>query len=158
MGDTIGDTEARLARLEASYATLLSAVHHSSANVTHIVTPLDVAWQLNTAMVIFLMQIGFAMLEVGFVRAKSTKSILMKNLLDCCITVILWWLLGAPFAVSLPIPTTSPLITHTLCAAAANTPMHMPAWHALRDFAPSRPLSLRWCLSVRGRQLLHRRA
>ena len=44
------------------------------------------------------MQAGFAMLEVGAVRAKNAQNILLKNLFDVCIGAILWWLLGYGFA------------------------------------------------------------
>jgi Amt family ammonium transporter len=44
------------------------------------------------------MQSGFAMLEVGVVRAKNAQNILLKNLFDVCIGALLWWLLGFGFA------------------------------------------------------------
>jgi len=43
---------------------------------------------------ILLMQAGFALFEVGTVQAKNAKSILFKNLIDCCIGIISWWLVG----------------------------------------------------------------
>mmetsp|Transcript_11542 Transcript_11542/g.36539 ORF Transcript_11542/g.36539 Transcript_11542/m.36539 type:complete len:452 (-) Transcript_11542:2160-3515(-) len=43
---------------------------------------------------VFFMQCGFAMLEAGTVRAKNTKNILIKNLLDACIGGIMWYLVG----------------------------------------------------------------
>lgn len=47
---------------------------------------------------VFLMQAGFAALEAGSVRAKNTKNILLKNLLDACVGAVIWWSLGFPFA------------------------------------------------------------
>merc|ERR1719506_1942599 len=47
---------------------------------------------------VFLMQAGFAALEAGSVRAKNTKNILLKNLLDACLGAVVWWALGFPFA------------------------------------------------------------
>jgi len=44
------------------------------------------------------MQAGFALLEAGSVRAKNTKNILMKNLLDPCIGAVCWWTVGYGFA------------------------------------------------------------
>jgi Amt family ammonium transporter len=40
---------------------------------------------------VFFMQCGFALLEAGTVRAKNTKNILLKNLLDACVGAIIWW-------------------------------------------------------------------
>ena len=67
-------------------------------------TTLDVIWNLDTTFIIFLMQIGFGMLEAGTVRAKNTKSILMKNLLDSCLCAIIWWAIGCSLAVRRPVP------------------------------------------------------
>ncbi|KAE9413561.1 hypothetical protein Angca_008620 [Angiostrongylus cantonensis] len=50
------------------------------------------------ALVIFFMQCGFAFLEAGAVRSKNTTNILIKNLLDSCISVIGYWSLGWAFA------------------------------------------------------------
>ena len=43
-------------------------------------------------------QIGFAMLEAGSVRYKSTKNILLKNVLNTTLTALVWWALGHTFA------------------------------------------------------------
>jgi len=43
---------------------------------------------------IFSMQIGFSMFEVGCVQAKSTKNVLIKNALDVCITSVCWATVG----------------------------------------------------------------
>ncbi|KAF4676094.1 hypothetical protein FOL47_006702 [Perkinsus chesapeaki] len=37
---------------------------------------------------------GFAMLEAGSVRVFNVQAILMKNLLDVCISPLVWWLMG----------------------------------------------------------------
>lgn len=44
------------------------------------------------------MQAGFAMLELGSVRAKNAQNILLKNLLASPLTTILWWTWGFAFA------------------------------------------------------------
>jgi Amt family ammonium transporter len=59
---------------------------------------IDTLWQLLAAFMVFLMQAGFAALEAGSVRAKNTKNILLKNLLDACLGAVVWWALGFPFA------------------------------------------------------------
>jgi Amt family ammonium transporter len=43
---------------------------------------------------VFFMQPGFAMVEVGFTRAKNAANILMKNLMDFSVGSIAFWLIG----------------------------------------------------------------
>ena len=43
---------------------------------------LDNIWTLLTAVLVFFMQAGFALVETGFTRAKNACNILMKNLMD----------------------------------------------------------------------------
>lgn len=47
---------------------------------------------------VFFMQAGFAMLEMGSVRSKNAMNILIKNLLDIAITTIIWFFCGYGFA------------------------------------------------------------
>ena len=128
--------EERLARLTLSVESLSAQVQALQMTNNQTITHIDTAWRLETSMVIFLMQIGFAMLEVGFVRAKSTKSILMKNLLDCCVTAIVWYLVGAPLAVRSRPTFTSlanahmclilhPVLPHRDCTVSASLSMAM---------------------------------
>ncbi|KAI8475975.1 MAG: putative amt protein [Monoraphidium minutum] len=62
------------------------------------------AYALNTVFVlfsgylVFLMQAGFAMLCAGHVRVKNNMNILMKNLVDCAVGTLAWYLLGNGFA------------------------------------------------------------
>lgn len=51
-------------------------------------------WVLFGAILVFFMQTGFAMLEVGSVQAKNTKNILIKNIFDAAIGSISFWLIG----------------------------------------------------------------
>merc|ERR1711991_618040 len=51
---------------------------------------------------VFLMQAGFALLEVGSVRAKNARNILMKNFLDLAIGALSFWLFGWAFAYGVP--------------------------------------------------------
>ena len=63
-------------------------------------TDIDAWYLVVMGCLVFFMQAGFALLEAGSVRAKNTKNILMKNLLDACIGAILWWAIGYGLAVS----------------------------------------------------------
>lgn len=59
---------------------------------------IDVIWYIYCGTLVFLMQAGFAMLEVGSVRKKNSKNILVKNFLDACIGAIMWWAFGYAIA------------------------------------------------------------
>lgn len=62
--------------------------------ITELATSLDTVWVLLAAMLVFIMQAGFAMVEAGFARTKNTANILMKNLLDFSVGSLLFWALG----------------------------------------------------------------
>lgn len=51
-------------------------------------------WFLIGAALVFWMQAGFAMVEVGFTRAKNAGNILMKNLMDFCIGCVVFIAIG----------------------------------------------------------------
>ena len=57
-------------------------------------TAINTVWTLIAAFLVFFMQAGFAMVEVGFTRAKNASNILMKNLMDFSIGSIAFWLIG----------------------------------------------------------------
>ncbi len=59
----------------------------------------DTLWLMICAFLVFFMQCGFALLEAGTVRAKNTKNILLKNLLDACVGAMIWWSFGHSIAV-----------------------------------------------------------
>ncbi len=54
-------------------------------------------WVLLGAILIFIMQAGFAMLETGFTRVKNAGNIAMKNLLDFSLGSVAFFLLGFGF-------------------------------------------------------------
>ena len=55
---------------------------------------IDTVWTLFAAVLVFLMQAGFAMLETGLTRAKNAANILMKNLMDFSIGSLAFWAIG----------------------------------------------------------------
>ena len=70
----------------------------SSFDLQSLKDDLDTFWLMFGAILVFFMQCGFAMLEVGSVSKKNTKNILIKNIGDAAIGAICWWLLGFGFA------------------------------------------------------------
>ncbi len=59
---------------------------------------LDVVWVGLAAALVFLMQIGFGLLESGMTRAKNAANIVAKNLVDMSIGAVFFWAFGAAFA------------------------------------------------------------
>ncbi|CBJ33604.1 Ammonium transporter [Ectocarpus siliculosus] len=51
-------------------------------------------WLMFGAVLVFFMQTGFAMLEVGAVQAKNAKNILIKNVFDASLGGIMWYTTG----------------------------------------------------------------
>lgn len=62
--------------------------------VAEMAASIDTVWVLLGAMLVFLMQLGFSLVESGFARTKNTANILMKNLIDISTGSILYWLIG----------------------------------------------------------------
>jgi Amt family ammonium transporter len=54
----------------------------------------DTIWTLVTAMLVFFMNLGFAMVESGLCRSKNTVNILSKNFIVFAISSIAFWVIG----------------------------------------------------------------
>lgn len=63
-----------------------------------VATLLGPLWTTLCAMLVFLMQAGFAMLEAGSVRAKNARNVLFKNAADVCVGALLWFVIGHALA------------------------------------------------------------
>ncbi|MBP9030881.1 MAG: ammonium transporter, partial [Dysgonomonadaceae bacterium] len=61
---------------------------------TSTLSALNTVWVLITAVLVFFMQTGFALVETGFTRTKNTTNILFKNLIDFCIGSVVFWIIG----------------------------------------------------------------
>lgn len=55
---------------------------------------LDYHWVIISAFLVFMMQLGFALVETGCVRSKNTINVAMKNLADVTFGFIFFWLVG----------------------------------------------------------------
>jgi Amt family ammonium transporter len=105
----------------AMYDAINTIVEGTKEDVARMYSNLDVLLLLFGAYLVFFMQVrlakfchayrgnylqcvvwhsqcGFALLEAGSVRAKNTKNILLKNVLDACLGGLIWWTIGFPIA------------------------------------------------------------
>lgn len=57
----------------------------------------DTLWVLITAMLVFFMNLGFALVESGFARSKNTVNILSKNFIVFAISSLAFWAVGWGF-------------------------------------------------------------
>ena len=71
-----------------------TAVFADEINTAQNAVAIDTVWTLIAAVLVFFMQAGFAMVEVGFTRAKNASNILMKNLMDFSIGSLAYWAVG----------------------------------------------------------------
>jgi len=55
---------------------------------------MDMIWTLMASFLIFLMQAGFTLVEVGFTRAKNAGHVVMKNMIDFALGSIGFFLIG----------------------------------------------------------------
>ena len=54
----------------------------------------NMAWIAIAAALVFIMQVGFALLESGMSRAKNCVNVLMKNYMDLCVGSLVFWCIG----------------------------------------------------------------
>lgn len=70
------------------------AVAQEGPTVESVAAGLDYVWVMIAAILVFLMQAGFALLEAGSTRAQNTGSVFMKNLMDFCMCGLAFWAFG----------------------------------------------------------------
>ena len=86
---------------EANAAMSAYTPLYADANATtwerdaELATALDTLWLLQSSIFIFIMQAGFALVEVGSVTSKSTQDIMLKNVMDVSTSLVIWWLCGS---------------------------------------------------------------
>ena len=71
------------------------ALADDAATAESVQTNLNVVWTLVAAILVFMMQAGFALVETGFTRAKNAANIMMKNLMDFAAGSLAFYVLGA---------------------------------------------------------------
>lgn len=77
---------------------LLSASPASAATIESLSADIDVIWVAAAAAFVFLMQLGFSLVEAGLVRAKNVANIVAKNIADMSIGAVFYWAIGAALA------------------------------------------------------------
>ena len=73
---------------------IVSAAEEADDPSTVLTMGLNTVWVLLGAFLVFFMQAGFGMVEVGFIRAKNACNILTKNFLDFCMASLGFFLIG----------------------------------------------------------------
>lgn len=63
-------------------------------SIQKVQTNANYVWVLIAAALVFFMQAGFAMLELGFARSKNVINVIMKNLIDFCTGSIAYLFIG----------------------------------------------------------------
>ena len=51
-------------------------------------------WITIAAVLVFFMQAGFTLVEVGFTRSKNSGNIIMKNFMDLAVGSLMFWVVG----------------------------------------------------------------
>ena len=72
----------------------------STVKAADVVNPINTAWTLIAAFLVFGMQVGFTMLEAGFCRSRETVNVLMECIVDTCLCGILFYAIGFAFMFS----------------------------------------------------------
>ena len=67
---------------------------------TNSINAINTTWTLVAAFLVFAMQAGFVMLEVGFARKRETVNVLMECIFDTCLCGILFYAIGYAFMFS----------------------------------------------------------
>lgn len=78
--------------LSALASALISPIALAADDPTHAAA--DTLWVAVSAMLVFFMQAGFALLEGGMARSKNAVNVLMKNYMDACVGGLIFWLVG----------------------------------------------------------------
>ena len=69
--------------------------------LTQLITAGDIFFLVVMGVLVFLMQLGFAMLEGGQVRSKNVNNVMMKNMVDWLVGCVSWLFIGYILCTSL---------------------------------------------------------
>jgi ammonium transporter, Amt family len=71
-----------------------AAVAPTMDDITSIKIGIDTVWVLLTGFLVFIMQLGFAVLETGMIRQTGAVNGLLENFLEAGVGAIVWWIVG----------------------------------------------------------------
>jgi Amt family ammonium transporter len=71
-----------------------ATVESNAEAIAAVQSNADYLWTLIAAVLVFLMQAGFSLLEAGMTRAKNAVNICMKNIMDLSMGSLAFWLVG----------------------------------------------------------------
>ncbi|PNW84804.1 hypothetical protein CHLRE_03g159254v5 [Chlamydomonas reinhardtii] len=77
---------------------LMGATADAQSTASDVGVGLDVSFLLFSGYLVFVMQLGFAVLCAGSIRSKNCMNILLKNMLDACVGAIGFYVFGYAFA------------------------------------------------------------
>ena len=83
--------------LGVSVAGMFSRTAYAQEITDTIMVQIDTIWLMIGSALVFFMQAGFALVESGFTRSKNSANLIMKNLLDFCVGVPLFFAVGFGF-------------------------------------------------------------
>jgi ammonium transporter, Amt family len=83
-----------------AFFTRVYAQTAPAVKAADVVNPVNTAWTLIAAFLVFGMQVGFTMLEAGFCRSRETVNVLMECVVDTCLCGILFYAIGFAFMFS----------------------------------------------------------
>src|ERR1700727_1843412 len=86
--------------LTQTFFTTVHAADAPAVKASDIVNPVNTAWTLIAAFLVFGMQVGFTMLEAGFCRSRETVNVLMECIVDTCLCGLLFYAIGFSFMFS----------------------------------------------------------
>lgn len=79
---------------EAPTAVVVDAPQAGEAEAAPLTRSVDIVWVVVAAGLVFLMQVGFCMLELGMVRSKNCLNVVMKNVVDFCVATLVFFGIG----------------------------------------------------------------
>src|SRR5690242_12345420 len=84
----------------AFFAHVYAQAGTPEVKAADVVNPVNTAWTLIAAFLVFGMQVGFTMLEAGFCRSRETVNVLVECVVDTCLCGILFYAIGFAFMFS----------------------------------------------------------